>query len=85
MYSRPDVLGACSTVMFRGMVLCKVVHEVVFTFLPVDEELTLFDSIPDPVESHVHCFGSLLLDGVVGDAAGACVVCFDWGGWLWVA
>jgi hypothetical protein len=41
---------------------------------PVDEELTLLDSILYPIEAHVHGFGALLFDGAVGKYGGSRVV-----------
>jgi hypothetical protein len=55
--------------MGGGMMLGKVVGEIVFTGTPMDDELTLLDSIADPVETHVNCFGSALLDCLVGNAS----------------
>ena len=40
----------------------------------VDQELLLPDAITNPVEAHVHCFGTLLLDCVVGEAFSCGVV-----------
>ena len=66
--------------MFWGMMLCKIVGAVCGTAAPVDMVLTLLDAVADPVKAHVHGFGSLLLNGFVGDAAG-CTVVGDHGGW----
>jgi hypothetical protein len=59
------------------MVLGEVVGEVVGALSPVYVELPLADSVADPVETHVYCFRSLLLDSVVGDAFSALVVGLD--------
>ncbi len=37
------------------VMLGEVVAEVFSAGSPVDDELVLLDSIPDPVETHVHC------------------------------
>ena len=50
----------------RGVVLGVVISEILLAGFPVHSELSLFYPILDPVESHVHCFGSLGLDSVVG-------------------
>jgi len=42
--------------------------------------MALLDTIADPEEAHVHSFGPLLFDGVVGDAGSGGVVGGD-GGW----
>ncbi len=56
--------------MSGRMMFCVIIGSVVGAFAPVDDELSLFDAIFGPVESHVHGFGSFLLDGVVGVAGG---------------
>ena len=56
------------------MVLCVVVRVVGLAGLPVDSELALLDSVSYPEEAHVHCFGSLGFDGVVGNSFGRGVV-----------
>jgi hypothetical protein len=48
--------------MGRGMMLGKVVGEIVFTCTPMNNELALLDSVADPVEAHVYGFGSTLFD-----------------------
>ena len=57
-----------------GMVACSA--------FPVDAELALAHSVSDPVEAHVHGFGALGLDGIVGDACCYLVVGLDgcWAG-----
>ena len=65
--------------------LGEVVGEVFGAFSPVHVELPLSDPVADPVEAHVDGFRSLLLDGVIGDAVGACVVGLDRRDGLWVA
>ena len=60
----------------------EVVGQIVSTVSPVDIELPLFDAVFDPVKTHIHCFGSSLFDGVVGNAGGASVVSLDGGGGL---
>ena len=47
--------------------------------------MTLTYSIAQPVEAHVHGFGSFLFDGVVGDPGGALVVELEGRGSLRVA
>jgi hypothetical protein len=54
------------------------VGKVVGAFAPVDGILALGYVIFDPVKSHVHDFGSLMFDGVVGNARGACIVGLNW-------
>ena len=56
------------------MVLRVVVRVVGLAGLPVDSELPLLDPVSYPEEAHVHCFGSLGLDSVVGNSFGRGVV-----------
>ena len=66
-WSYLDVMG--------GRVVLRVVVRVVgLAGLPVDSKLALLDSVTYPEEAHVHCFGSLGLDCVVGNAFGRRVV-----------
>ena len=44
---------------------------------PVDVEVSLLRPISQPVEAHVHGFGSFLLDSVVDDSLGCAIVSFD--------
>ena len=45
---------------------------------PVDMELLLVNSILDPVESHVHCFGLLLSNLFVGESDSGSVIDLYW-------
>jgi hypothetical protein len=63
--------------MGRRMMLGEVVGLIGFTWLPVDDELALVNSVADPIETHVHGFGAALFDRIVGDAFGAFVVGLD--------
>ncbi len=47
------------------VMLSEVVAEVFSAGPPVDDEFCLFDSIANAVETHVHCAGFALLEGVV--------------------
>jgi hypothetical protein len=68
-----------------GMVLGKVVGDIVFTGTPMNYELALLDSVADPVIAHVYSFGATLFDRFIGDASCACIVGLDWCGSLWMA
>ena len=56
--------------MGGGMVLGGIVSVVHGPRFPVHPELSLPDSVPDPIEAHVHGFGSALFDSVIGNAIG---------------
>ena len=62
------------------VVFGKVVGEVVFAWCPLDGQLVLVNSVRDPVEPHVHSFGSLELMLAVGKSTG-CGVISDDSGW----
>ena len=68
-----------------GMMLGEVISLVVASRLPIDVKLALPDAIADPVKPHVDCLGTLLFDGVIGNAGSGTVVGLDGCGWLWVA
>lgn len=76
------VQRAHELMMGGTVVLCEVIRFVVCGWFPLEQELLLGLSIPEPVVPHVNRFGSLLLDGVVGEPNGSGVVNSDWGGWL---
>ena len=67
------------------VVFCVIVPHVVSSWHPIDEELSLLDSILDPIEAHINGFGSFLFDGLVGKASSHCVINLDWGWWLRMA
>jgi hypothetical protein len=66
------------------MMLGEVVGLIGFARLPVDDELTLVNPVTDPVETHVHGFGSALFYRVVGYAFIAFVVGLNVCGRLWM-
>ena len=63
----------------------EVISLVEFSFFPIDDELSLPDTVADPIESHVDSFGSLLFDSLIGNARSSIVVCEHWSWWLWMA
>jgi hypothetical protein len=63
----------------------EVILFVVGARSPVDFKLVLFDSILDPVETHVHRFGFALSDLFVGETMGGGVVNLGWCGRLRIA
>ena len=48
-------------VVFGSVVLCPIVCIIKFPRTPIESELFLAFSVSEPVESHVHGFGSLRL------------------------
>ncbi len=67
------------------MVFGEIVGEIGFSGCPENLEVSLFDAITYPVESHVDGPGALLVDGIVGDSAGGRVVGLNGCGVLCVA
>ena len=67
------------------MMLGEVVGFVETSFLPVDVELSLTDTVADPVVAHVDGFGAFLLDGVIGNAGSGGIVSGNRGWRLGVA
>ena len=59
------------------MKFADVVRIVTCTWRPIDHELVLLDTVPDPVETHVESFCSLLFDSIVREAHRSCVVDLD--------
>jgi len=68
----------------RRMMLCEIVCEVVGTAPPEDVKFTIADVIADPIKSHIHGFGALLLDGAVGNAKSARIVGLNGSRLLWI-
>jgi hypothetical protein len=80
-----EVCTADFTMMLCRVMFCHVIGAVEGAFSPEDIELFLADAVANPIKAHVHCFGSFLFDGVVGNA-GRCGVVRDQGrGWLRVS
>ena len=70
--------GASKSMDGGSEVLGEVVGDVDVAGCPEYVELVLFDSVADPVETHVHGSAAALFDGVIGYAVGACVVGLYW-------
>jgi hypothetical protein len=69
-----------------GMMLPVVISAVGFSSSPEDVKLALSGTVTDPiVVPHVHGFGPVLLDAIVGDAADGAIVRDHWGGRLGTA
>jgi hypothetical protein len=68
-----------------GMVLGKVVGEIVFTSTPMNYELALLDYVADPVKAHVYGFGATLFYCFIGYASRACIVGLDGCDSLWMS
>ena len=65
--------------------LSEIICIVLAPFPPIDEKLTLFNSVPYPIESHVDRLASFLLNSVIGKADGAGVVCLNRCSWLGIS
>ena len=60
--------------------LGEVVGKIAFTWGPPDLEHALAHTVSNPIESHVHGFGSLDFGSVVGKAFCCGVIGDDWCG-----
>ena len=73
-----DKVSRADPLMMGGPeMLGEVVAKVFTSRLPVDEELVLFDTVSNPVESHVYCLGTLLLDCVIPNSSSKLVICLN--------
>ena len=61
------VVGGC-------VVFGEVIHKVVMCSGPVHMALLLVDAITDPIEMHVDGTGSVLGEGVIGEANGSGII-----------
>ena len=68
-----------------GKVFGVVVGDVDVAGCPKNIELSLFDAVADPIETHVHGSTATLFDDVIGYAVGACIVRLDRCWWLRVS
>ena len=62
----------------------EIIREVVCAFTPVDEKMSLFDAIANPIKTHIHCFRTSLFDSFIADAGGAGIVGLNRSCWLWM-
>jgi hypothetical protein len=60
----------------------EILSQIGATWSPPNVKLFLFYSVFDPVEPHIHSFGSFLLDGVVDNAIRGGVVSGEFSGVL---
>ena len=67
------------------VVLCKIGHQVSFSFLTVDGEVSLVGAITHPIKSHAKDLGALLFHVVIDDSTNAFVGDLHGSWWLWVA
>jgi hypothetical protein len=73
-YVVENIGGSYRNMVLRRMVFCWVISKVVLRMFPVDVELFLSLAVTQPVETHIHSFGSALDYIVSEDANGAFVV-----------
>ena len=76
-----QVDGTMLAVVGGAVMFGEVIGSIIFSLAPVNDELVLFDSVTDPIETLVDGFGSTLFYSVVGDSSGSAVICLDdsWG------
>eukprot|EP00957_Ditylum_brightwellii_P093714 7135281-Ditylum_brightwellii.AAC.1 len=73
------MLVECSPVM-----LGVEVTNIVFSWRPVDQEISLRTAVADPVKAHVNCAGVALVHGGIDDSTHCGVIVYNWGGRLGV-
>ncbi len=71
--------------VFRRVVLGRIICKIFLPTFPVNVELFLSLSIANPIKAHIHSFRSALNDSVSQDADGAFVVELEWRRALWIA
>jgi hypothetical protein len=61
--------------------LCVIISEILTSWLPINVELFLVDSVGQPMVSHVHCFRPLLFERLAHNAVCSGVICSQrlWG------
>ena len=59
-----EICWSSCNVVYGRVVFTKVIRLVLLARTPVDKEVSLLDSVADPVEAHVNGFGSALFHGV---------------------
>ena len=69
--------GSLLDVMRGRMVLGVVVGKILLARFPMHSELSLFHTVSDPIEAHVHSLGAFGLDSVIGNAFSCGIVCLD--------
>jgi hypothetical protein len=52
-------------VVSRGIMFSEIISQIGVTWHPPNVKFFLFYSVFDPLEPHIHSFGSFLMDGVV--------------------
>ena len=67
------------------MVFGPIVGVIEYTRSPIELELLLCFSVPEPVEAHIHGLCAFGLDFAIDDSFCSGVVCLDGGGWLGVS
>ena len=77
-----EVLGANGLVMSSWVMLGKVISFVCGSWFPEDVEVTLTNSIFNPIETHVNSLRVFHFDSVISNTDGSAVVSLDWCSWL---
>ena len=57
--------------------LCAVIYQVISARVLEESELVLYHAAAKPMESHVHGFGTLGYNGIVGDSHGSRIIGLD--------
>ena len=73
------------TVMFHNMMLCEIIHLVLYTFILIYFYVSLCFSVRKPMVEHVPRFRLLHLDIIMYKSTCCNIICFYGGWWLGVA
>jgi hypothetical protein len=69
----------------RGKMLGEVIGPIAGPLVPEWPDMSHFDTIFDPMVSHVPSFGTFRFHEIRDDSKGGSIVSLDRGRWLWVA
>ena len=71
--------------MVRWMIIGEIFSQISSSWFPKHIVAALADYILYPIETHIHSFGTILLDGVIYYPVRGGVICMYWRFLLWVA
>ena len=72
-----EIIRAKIAMVGNRMSLGEVITLVTFATAPINIEMALFRAITNPEETHVHSFGTFLLENIVDEASSSTIVRLD--------
>ena len=76
-----DIHGTHLSMMGRGMMLGVIIAKIFRARTPIDYKVSLADTVANPVETYVHCFG-VFFNSVVCKTGRYRIIGLHWRGWL---